>query len=102
MTVSQTNFEAIDQARQAVAGEAGHLGGAGDAFTGGCGTGIFGKLNPSAQLAAAVNALAERMRTELGAAERLLRLVESAIGAVETTVRNVDDDAARRLSTTVA
>jgi hypothetical protein len=102
MTVSQTNTEALGQCRQAAAREAGHLGGAGDTFVGGCSPTTFGRLEAGAELAAAVNGFDVRMCADLAAGERLLRLVEAAIGAVESTVRDTDDQNARRLSSTVA
>jgi hypothetical protein len=102
MSVSQTSTEALDQCRQAAATEAGHLGGASDTMVGGCSATSFGRLDAAAELAAAVNAFDARMRADLAAGERLLRLVEAAIGAVESTVRDTDGQAARRLSSTVA
>ena len=101
MTVSQISTEALDRCRQAVAAEAGHLGGAGDTFPdGGCPTTIFGRLGASAAMAEAVDAIDRRMRDEFAAAERLLRAVEQAVGAVEESVRAVDGEAARGLTTT--
>lgn len=102
MTGSLTNTEVLDRCRQAVAAEAGHLGGAGDTFPpGGCLSSIFGRLDAATTMAAAVDALDSRMRSEFDAAERLLKDVERAIGAVETSVRNVDDESARGLTTVV-
>jgi len=99
MAGSRTNTEVLDQCRQAVAAEAGHLGGAGDAFSaGGCPSSIFGRLGAAATMAGAVDAVERRMRSEFDAAERLLRDVERAIGAVETSVRGVDDESARGLT----
>ena len=101
MTVSQTSTEELDRCRQAAAAEAGHLGGAGDMFPdGGCPSTIFGRLDAAAAMAAAVDTVDRRMRDEFAAAERLLRAVEEAVGAVEASVRAVDDEAARSLSTT--
>jgi len=101
MTTSQTSTEVLDQCRQAAAAEAGHLGGAGDSFPdGGCDPAAFGRLAASTAMAAAVDVLDRRMRGELDAAERLLRAVEEAIGAVETGVRDTDRAAAAGLSTT--
>jgi hypothetical protein len=100
-TGSLTNTEALDQCRQAVAAEAGHLGGAGDTFSaGGCPSSVFGRLAAAAAMAGAVDAVGSRMRSELDAAERLLRDVERAIGAVEKSVRDVDDESARGLTAT--
>jgi hypothetical protein len=99
---SLTNTEVLDRCRQAVAAEAGHLGGVGDRFPpGGCSSLIFGRLGAAATMSSAVDAVDSRMRSEYGAAERLLRDVERAIGAVETSVRNVDDESARGLTTAV-
>ena len=101
MTVSQINTDALDRCRQAVAAEAGHLGGAGDPFPdGGCSPTIFGRLDAAAMMATAVDGVDRRMRAEFAAAERLLRAVEQAIGAVEASVRDVDHEAARGLSAT--
>lgn len=98
--MSQTNTDVLDQCRQAAAAEAGHLGGAGDSFPdGGCSPATFGRLTTSAAMASAVDALDRRMRAELEAAERLLLAVEQAIGAVETSVRDVDDAVAHGLPT---
>jgi hypothetical protein len=103
VTVSQVNTEVLDRCRQAAAAEAGHLGGAGDTFPdGGCAPTTFGELNASTAMATAVDALDRRIRAEFTAAERLLRSVEQAIGAVESGVRDVDDQAARGLTGTVA
>jgi hypothetical protein len=102
VTVSRTNSLALDQCRQAVAAEAGHLGGAGDTLPGGgCPSTIFGTLNSAGSMAGAVNAVDGRMRSEFEAAERLLRDVEQAIGAVEASVANVDEESARGLTATV-
>jgi hypothetical protein len=102
MTGSLTNTEVLDLCRQAVAAEAGHLGGAGDTFSAdGCPSSIFGRLGAAAAMAGAVDAVDSRMRSEFGAAERLLRGVERAVGAVETSVRDVDNESARGLTATV-
>lgn len=102
MTGLLVNTEVLDRCRQTVAAEAGHLGGAGDMFPpGGCPSSIFGRLGAAATVAGAVDALERRMRSEFDAAERLLRAVERAIGAVETTVRDVDEESARGLTAAV-
>ena len=102
MTVSQINTDVLDQCRQSAAGEAGHLGGAGDTFPdGGCASTVFGKLSAAATMAAAVDAVDRGMRAEFTAAERLLLAVEQTVGAVETTVRDTDDEAARGFTTVV-
>jgi hypothetical protein len=49
----------------------------------------------------AVNAVDSRMRSEFDAAERLLRDLERAIGAVEASVRDVDGESARGLTAAV-
>jgi len=96
------NTEVLDHCRQAVAAEAGHLGGAGDMFpSGGCPASIFGRLGAAAAMSGAVAAVDGRMRSEFDAAERLLRDVERAIGAVEASVRDVDGESARGLTVAV-
>lgn len=101
MTVSVTDTQALDTCRQAAATEAARLGGAGDTFPdGGCSPTTFGRLAASATAASAVDAMDRHLRTEFAAAERLLLAVEQALDAVETSVRNADDDSATRLSTT--
>lgn len=99
MDVTETHSEVLDQCRQAVSAEAGHMGGAGDTFPdGGAPSTMFGKLGSSASMASSVNMVDSRMRAEFGAAERLLRNTEQAVGAVEATVRSTDDNATTNLS----
>jgi hypothetical protein len=99
--VSQTSTEVLDQCRQAVATEAGHLGGAGDSFPdGGRPRAAFGRLAASAAMAGAVDALDRRMHADFEAAERLLLAVERAIGSVEASVLTTDRAAATGLSGT--
>lgn len=98
--VSQTDTLSLDRARQAASGEAGHLGGAGDALQGHPTPGkAFGALPSSAALASAVDALDRHVQAEFGAAEDKLRAVEQAIGAIEQTVRDVDHAAGRAMIT---
>lgn len=103
MGATQINTDVLDQCRQAAAAEAGRLGGAGDTFPdGGCPAAAFGRLDASATMASAVDAFDRAMRAEFEAAERLLRSVEQAVGAVETTVRDAEAEATRGFTTVVA
>ncbi|MBV9846876.1 MAG: hypothetical protein JOZ47_17675 [Kutzneria sp.] len=100
MAATKYNFDAIDGCRATMSGQSGQFGGLGDGFTTGAGTsaGIFGDLDASAGLSGAVDTATKSAHDELHAAEELLRKVERALDAVQTSVRDAEQSNAKGLT----
>ena len=92
MAVAKFNSEAMEQCRTTVSSQAGQFGAIGDGFSGQHGNAdIFGKFGASGAISGAVNAMDQAGAQEFEAAEKVLRKVESAIDAIQSSVADVED-----------
>lgn len=84
------NFEALEQCRTEITGQAGPMAAAADDLPAGLSAGSFGDLEGAGSLADAVNAFSEGVGVEIGKASELLTQVGVAVEAVIDTVRGTD------------
>ena len=92
MAVTQFNTEAMEQCRTTVSSQAGQFGAIGDGFSNQYGNpDIFGKLGASGAVSSAVSAMDQAGAQEFEAAEKVLRKVESALDAIQTSVHDVEE-----------
>ena len=92
MAGAKFNNEAMEQCRTTVSSQAGQFGAIGDGFSNQYGNpDIFGKLGASGAISGAVTALDQAGSQEFEAAEKVLRKVESALDAIQTTVADAEE-----------
>ncbi|WP_146231355.1 hypothetical protein [Lentzea atacamensis] len=90
--MAKFNTEAMEQCRTTVSSQAGQFGAIGDGFSNQYGNpDIFGKLGASGALSGAVTAMDQAGSQEFEAAEKVLRKVESALDAIQTTVQDTEE-----------
>ncbi|WP_346129720.1 hypothetical protein [Lentzea roselyniae] len=90
--MAKFNIEAMEQCRTTVSSQAGQFGAIGDGFSNQYGNpDIFGKLGASGALSGAVTAMDQAGSQEFEAAEKVLRKVESALDAIQTTVQDTEE-----------
>ncbi len=92
------NFEALEQCRTELTGQAGPLAAAGDELPAGVGAGSFGDLDGAAAVADAVNAFSAAVGTEIDKGAALLAQVGVAVEAVIDSVRGTDQNNVRCLT----
>lgn len=92
------NFEALEQCRTELSGQAGPMAAAADSLPAGVGAGSFGDLDGAGALADAVNAFSEAVGTEIDKASERLAQVGVAVEAVIDSVRETDRVSARCLT----
>jgi chorismate synthase len=92
------NFEALEQCRTEVSGQAGPMAAAADGLPAGVSAGSFGDLAGAGQLADAVNAFSEAVGVEIGKASERLAQAGAAVEAVIDSVRETDLNSARCLA----
>lgn len=92
------NFEALEQCRTELTGQAGPMASAADVLPAGVGAGTFGDLAGAGALADAVNAFSDVVGTEIGKAAELLTQVGVAVEAVIDSVRATDQNNVRCLT----
>lgn len=92
------NFEALEQCRTEVAGQAGPMAAAADGLPAGVGADWFGDLEGAAALADAVNHVADTAGIEIGKASERLEQVGAALEGVIDSVRETDQNSARSLA----
>ncbi|PPK67884.1 hypothetical protein V5P93_007227 [Actinokineospora auranticolor] len=98
MSGANYNFQAIEQCRAAVSGQAGPVAAAGDDLPKDADGAVFGELSASAALANAVRALASTAGDELDRAGALLGNVDRALDAIGQTVANNEEAAKQSLT----
>ena len=90
--MAKFNTEAMEQCRTTVSSQAGQFGAIGDGFSNQYGNpDIFGKLGASGAVHSAVTAMDQAGAQEFEAAEKVLRKVESALDAIQTTVADTEE-----------
>ncbi|OLF07013.1 hypothetical protein BLA60_29610 [Actinophytocola xinjiangensis] len=92
------NYEALEQCRTELSGQAGPMAAAGDGLPTGVSAGSFGDLAGAGALADAVTALSYAARDEIDTASERLTQVGVAVEAVIDSVRETDRDRARSLT----
>jgi chorismate synthase len=92
------NFEALEQCRTEVSGQAGPMAAAADGLPAGVGAGSFGDLDGAGKLADAVNAFSEAVGVEVGKASERLTQVGGAVEAVIDSVRATEQNNVRCLA----
>jgi uncharacterized protein YukE len=92
------NFEALEQCRTEMSGQAGPMASAADELPANVGAGAFGDLEGAGALADAVNAFSQTVSAEIGKAAGLLTQVGVAVEAVIDSVRETDQTNVRCLT----
>jgi hypothetical protein len=92
------NFEALEQCRTEVSGQAGPMAAAADGLPAGVSAGSFGDIEGAGGLADAVNAFSEAVGTEIGKASERLTQVGTAVEAVIDSVRETEQNNVRCLA----
>jgi hypothetical protein len=92
------NFEALEQCRTELSGQAGPMAAAADGLPAGVSAGSFGDLDGAASLADAVNAFSEAVGVEIDKAGERLAQVGVAVEAVIDSVRATDQNNVRCLT----
>ena len=92
------NYEALEQCRTEVSGQAGPMAAAADGLPAGVSAGSFGDLDGAGGLAEAVNAFSEAVGIEIGVASERLTQAGAAVEAVIDSVRGTDQNAVRCLT----
>ncbi len=90
MTGFIVNFEALEQCRTELSGQAGPMAAAADGLPAGVSAGSFGDLDGAASLADAVNAFSEAVGVEIDKAGERLAQVGVAVEAVIDSVRETE------------
>jgi hypothetical protein len=92
------NFEALEQCRTEVSGQAGPMAAAADGLPADVSAGSFGDLEGAGKLADAVNAFSEALGVEIGKASERLNQVGGAVEAVIDSVRATEQNNVRCLA----
>jgi len=92
------NFEALEQCRTEVSGQAGPMAAAADGLPAGVSAGSFGDLAGAGALADAVNAFSDAVGVEIGKASERLTQVGAAVEGVIDSVRATDQNNVRCLT----